>query len=221
MFHFLSTRRRCYAFYLVSCVFIAVTRETADCCVFISCPETLPSSIQVLFCSVATQTIRPRANRSGLICSFSVCVSLCLFFVWSPGALERPPLGSWWRVDGPPCGRGLWGCPSPALHLVCWREGFCGCLSQIRKFPSRSPLQGGPGPLPPCSQFPRHPPPSPSSGLPTDLTAWPLTPLPHLRSNRPWTCWPRGHNLHRRGQQPGTRAAPPEGPCQLRGRSPV
>ena len=134
MFHFLSTRRRCYAFYPVSCVFIAVCRETADCCVFISCPETLPSSIQVLFCSVATQTIRPRADRSGLISSFSICVSLCLFLV-CPGALERPPLGSWWREwTALPVGRGLWGrCPSPALHLGCWQEGVVDVLSQIKE----------------------------------------------------------------------------------------
>lgn len=118
----------------VSCVCFAVCRDTTGCCVLILCPETLPSSIQALFGSVCTQIIRPRANRNGLISSFSVCVSLCLFFV-CPGALERPPLGSRWQEwMALPVGRGLGGrCPSPVLHLGCWQEGFVDVLFQIKE----------------------------------------------------------------------------------------
>ena len=56
-----------------------------------------------------------------------------------------------------------------------------------RKLPSSPPSEGRPGPSPlPEASF--HGSPSvPQLCLPTDLTAWPLTPLPHLRSNRPWT----------------------------------
>lgn len=176
-------------FILVCCVFIAVCRDTIDSCVLILCPKTLPSSIQALSCSVCTQTIRPRANRNGLISSFSICV-LCLFFVCP----RAPTTGIVvMRVEGPPCG------PQPpgdtSLTSVTPGElagGFCGCpLSDQGSFPLVPLPRGGLGPLPSLHPVSTATPSVPQPWSSHDLTAWPLAPLPRLRSKPPWTCWPR------------------------------
>ena len=171
----------------VCCVFSAVCRDTTDSCVFILCPETLPSSIQALFCSVSTQTIRPPANRNGLVSSFSVCMSLCLSFVCpgvpTPGIVVM-------RVQGPPCR------PPPQRHT--WRVGggFCGCpLSDQGSFPL-VPLPEGPGPPPLPAPFPQHPPPSPSRGLPTISLPGPSPRCPVSGQSRPGRAGPEGHDLH-------------------------